>query len=120
MNRSHIAYGLLLGFTVLLLGGLPTMSVKAGEATGPVAHLIVRDSDGLVYVTIAGTPTGRPPCAAGTWYFMISNESSETGKKLYALLLGARFAGATVQIIGKNTCTRWGDGEDILYVQVLP
>jgi hypothetical protein len=71
-------------------------------------------------VTLAGTPTGRPPCAAGTWYFMISNESSETGKKLYALLLGARFAGATVQIIGKNTCTRWGDGEDILYVQVLP
>jgi hypothetical protein len=25
-----------------------------------------------------------------------------------------------VQVVGKNTCTRWGDGEDILYVQVLP
>lgn len=61
-----------------------------------VASLIVRDSDGL------------------------PNENSETGKKLYSMLLAARLAGRPVNIVGKNTCVRWGDGEDIQSVSIAP
>src|SRR5688572_12712122 len=95
-------------------------TAHAGQATGVVANVIVRDSDGLTYVTLSTAPTGRPACAANTAYWMIPNESSETGKKMYALLLSAQLAGRPVEIVGKNTCVRWGDGEDILYVNLLP
>jgi len=91
---------------------------SAGEVTGLVTDVLVRDSDGLVYVLVAGTGTNRPACAATTSYWMIPNENSEAGKKLYALLLAAKVSGMRVQVIGKNTCLRWGDGEDILYVNM--
>lgn len=91
-------------------------TASAGEVLGVVTTLLVRDSDGLVYVHLSGTPTGRPACAANTSYWMIPNENSEAGKKLYALLLGAKLAQQQVRIVGKTTCVRWGDGEDIDYV----
>ena len=72
-----------------------------------------------MYVDITGMPTGRATCAAATSYWMIPNENSETGKKLYAALLAAQLAGRSVQVMGKGTCTRWGDGEDINWVEVL-
>jgi hypothetical protein len=96
-----------------------TRFAQAGTVTGPIENLIVRDSDGLVYVYISGPVAGRPSCAAGTSYWMVPNETSDSGKRLYAALLAARMSGRSVQITGKNTCTRWGDGEDINYVQLL-
>jgi hypothetical protein len=95
-------------------------TAHAGEGIGTVNRLIIRDSDGLIYVDLSAAPTGRPSCASTTTYWMIPNENSETGKKLYALLLSAQLAGRTVSIVGKNACVRWGDGEDILYVILDP
>lgn len=92
-------------------------TASAGDVIGVVTTLLVRDSDGLVYVHLSGTPTGRPACAASTSYWMIPNENSEVGKKLYALLLSAKVAQQQVRIVGKNTCVRWGDGEDIEWVE---
>jgi hypothetical protein len=99
---------------------LAAANACAGEGIGTVSTLIVRDTDGLVYVVLSSPPTGRPSCASATPYWMIPNENSETGKKLYALLLSAQLAGQVVQIVGKNVCTRWVDGEDIQYVQLNP
>lgn len=93
-------------------------AASAGEAVGIVTKLLVRDSDGLIYVHLGTAPASRAACAANTSYWMIPNENSETGKKLYALLLGAKLAEQTVHIVGKNTCVRWGDGEDINYVNL--
>lgn len=90
----------------------------AGEGIGTVNSLIVRDSDGLVHVYLSTPPTSRASCAATTVYWMIPNENSETGKKLYAMLLAAQLAGRPVNIVGKNTCVRWGDGEDIQSVSM--
>jgi hypothetical protein len=95
--------------------GLLQPPAMAGNAMGLVSDLTVRDSDGLIYVRMSTAPSGRPTCAAGTTYFMVRNENSETGKKLYALLLAAKLTGQTVTIVGANTCNRWGDGEDIDY-----
>lgn len=102
--------------TVVLGSLLRCSAAHAGEVIGTVSALIVRDSDGLTYVQVAGTITNRAPCAASTVYWMIPNENSEAGKKLYAMLLGAKLAGSRVSIVGKNTCLRWGDGEDINYI----
>lgn len=105
---------------VLALGAAVLTPVsQAGEVIGTVKQVNVRHSDGLVYVLIHGTQSGRPPCASNTDYWMIPNENSETGKKLYSLLVGAKLADRSVRIVGANTCTRWGDGEDINFVQLL-
>jgi hypothetical protein len=92
---------------------IPWTTSQAGTGAGTVANVTVRDSDGLTYVYLSNPPTGRPACAASTQYWMIPNENSEAGKKLYALLLAAQLSGRPVSITGKNTCVRWGDGEDI-------
>ncbi|HKS72845.1 MAG TPA: hypothetical protein VJQ82_06570 [Terriglobales bacterium] len=92
---------------------VPLQSFGAGTITGTVDWVITRASDGLVYVNIVGTPTGRPTCAQGTTYWMIANENSETGKKQYAMLVAAKLAGSTIIITGSGLCTRWVDGEDI-------
>jgi len=102
--------------TLAVVAALTCFSAQAGEGAGTVANLIVRDSDGLVYVQLATPPTSRASCAATTTYWMIQNENSDSGKRLYAVLLAAHVAGRNVIIQGKNTCARWGDGEDILYV----
>lgn len=94
-------------------------AAHSGEVTGTVGSLFVRDSDRLTYVHVAGTATNRPACAASTTYWMIPNENSEAGKKLYAMLLAAKLAGSRVSIVGKNTCARWGDGEDINYAAAV-
>ena len=101
-----------------IAAGMACATTHAGEGLGTVASLIVRDSDGLVHVYLSTPPTSRPPCAATTVYWMIPNENSETGKKLYAMLLAAQLAGRPVSIVGKNTCVRWGDGEDIQSVSL--
>jgi len=85
----------------------------AGSQYGTVTQIFVRDSDGLLYVVLSGSASGRAACASGTTYWMIPNETTDTGKRLYATLLAAEIAGRPVQIYGKNTCNRWVDGEDI-------
>lgn len=99
----------------LLLASVCFVAVSpaiAGQQSGFVKDIYVRDSDGLILVDLWGTASGHPTCALQT-YWIIANESSETGKRLYAMLLTAEASGHPVTIIGKNTCNRWADGEDI-------
>ena len=105
----------------LILASLVTLAAPpafAGEQFGNIVYLNIRDSDGLLWVGLSGNPTGRPACAVGTRYWIIPNENTETGQRLYATLLAANMAGRAITITGKNTCTRWGDGEDIDFVEV--
>ena len=92
---------------------------NAGTVTGTVSAVITRASDGLTYAAITGTPSGQPACATHA-YWMIMNETSETGKRQYAMLITAKVAGTSVTIIGNNTCTRWADGEDINSIELGP
>lgn len=93
--------------------------VLAGTQTGKVTSLKVRASDGLIYFTLTGQHSNAPACTAGTNYWMIKNENSETGKRQFAQLLAARSTGATVEIVGAGTCTRWFDGEDVDQVDIM-
>ena len=89
----------------------------AGTQAGFVQSIYVRDSDGLILVNLMGTASGRPVCALQT-YWVIQNETSDTGKRLFAMLLAAQAGGRVVSILGKDTCSRWADGEDIETVGV--
>lgn len=91
----------------------------AGTAEGQITNFYQRSSDGLIIVYLSGAVTGRPGCAASTSYWMVKDENSNAGKGHFAMLLAAQMAGKNVRIIGANTCVRWGDGEDIQYIQVL-
>lgn len=97
---------------------LLSATVSAGTASGTITQLIVRASDGLVYVHLSGTPQNRPACAAKFSYWMIKDENSETGRRQLAMLMMAQASGKAVHITGSNTCTRWADGEDINLLQI--
>jgi hypothetical protein len=100
---------LLFGITMLAIAS----SSSAGEQTGLVKTIDVRQSDGLIYVILDGTHTNKPACAANQEYWIIKNENSSTGAKQYAALLLAYSLKRSIMIRGENTCTRWPDGEDI-------
>lgn len=89
----------------------------ASTARGKVSKVFVRDSDGLVYVVIEGTRTEKPACATGS-YLMIKNEKSLVGKQQLTLLLMAQATNKVVSIVGYDTCSRWGNGEDINYITI--
>src|SRR6185436_9111978 len=103
-------------FTMILL--LASFAASAGQVVGSISYLVQRSSDGLIYMSINGATVGSPACATGA-YFMIANETSEAGKKQFAMLLAAKASGLQVKITGRNTCTRGGDGEDIDEVWLL-
>lgn len=108
-------------FAALMLVSFCTPhEANAGLIRGPVANVIVRQSDGLSYVEISGTETGRPVCGVTTTYFMIKDENSQAGKTQLAILLSAKLSGQTVEITGTGTCIRWIDGEDIEIVNLVP
>ena len=99
-------------FFILFLFFSFSLPSFAGSQTGQITSVQVRASDGLIFVFLSGTATGRPSCATIS-YWMIKNENSTAGKQQLAQLLAARASGQQVTILGSNTCSRWPDGEDI-------
>lgn len=96
-----------------------SVNVSAGFQSGTVNYIIVRASDGLVYFTLkGGSMSGRPPCAS-IGYWMIKDENSNAGRLQYSMLLSAHASGKTVRVTGMNTCTRWGDGEDVNSIRIV-
>lgn len=95
-------------------------AAQASEVVGKLDYLIVRDGDGLIYFEVSGARSAKPACAATGNYFMIRDENSATGKRTYALLLSALLTGRTVRVWGADTCARWGNGEDVHAVQLMP
>ena len=102
----------------LLLCTLTSVAAISGETVGTIDYVNQRASDGLIFVAINGPITGSPSCATKA-YFMIANESSDAGKKQFAILLLAKASGLRVAITGSNTCTRWSDGEDINEIRLM-
>jgi hypothetical protein len=111
-------------FAICALSALAALTMAhqhacAGTETGIITQITTRDSDGLIYLELSGTPTDRPSCASLHPYWSIPNETTVTGKAMYAMLLAARMAGSPVVIVGKNTCSaRLGTSEDIALVSL--
>ena len=106
----------------LLLAGFCTVAVSpaiAGTQSGAIKGIYVRTSDGLIWLDLFGVAQGRPACALSHTYWIVPNEGTDAGKRLYATLLAAQLSGREVTIEGRNTCTRWRDGEDIETLSVF-
>jgi hypothetical protein len=91
----------------------------AGSQTGYIKTLYVRDSDGLIFVDVFGWrdfDMYSGPCPTSHW--VIPNESTESGRRLFATLLQALITGHKIRIQGNYTCTRPSAGEDIVSVEV--
>lgn len=104
-------------FLLMLILSLLVTSVSASEQTGKIAYLTTRDSDGLIYFVVNGARSVKPACATQN-YWVIKSENTESGKRQFAALLAARLSGASVKIWGASTCVRWGDGEDVMAVEL--
>ena len=102
---------------VLLIYFITSVAAFAGSEGGQVKNVLIRASDGLVYVELSGTAENKPSCATHS-YWMIKDEKSLTGRQQLAALLLAQANGQTISIIGTGSCTRWPDGEDIDYIIV--
>ena len=100
----------------LLIAGLVvgsiTTAAQASQQTSTIAQMFKRDSDGLTYVFLSGSRSGKPSCAYYD-YFIIRDETSNNGKRQLAMLMMAKATGQAITIIGTGGCTRWVDGEDI-------
>ena len=121
VNTNGLVFGAAKKYIGLILltlcsAFLPLVA-NAGTVEGTIDTVLVRESDGLTYFMISGTATGKPACATNT-YWMIRDENSEAGKKQFSMVLAAKMAGATVKVVGANTCTRWVDGEDVLTLYI--
>ncbi len=84
----------------------------AGTQSGFVEYVSVRASDGVIVFKLTGTKENSPACATID-YWLIKDENSIAGQQQYSMILAAQAAKKTVRIEGMNTCTRWGDGEDV-------
>ena len=105
--------------TIGILLFVLSFNAYPGSQIGTVKYVIVRASDGLVYFALKeGEFNGRPACAR-IGYWMIKNENSNAGKQQYAMILSAHASGKIVSVVGTNTCTRWGDGEDVNTIQIF-
>lgn len=111
-----------LACTALICATVATTGLTAGisSQTGRIQALVSRsyaNGTGLVYVVLEGQRVGAPPCATGN-YWMIPDEKSEAGKRDAAILTAARLSDMPVTIIGRQSCTKWVDGEDILEIDL--
>ncbi len=108
-----------LRIVLAVLGVLLSQACAAGNQSGTVNYVIVRASDGLVYFTINGAPKSGSPACATIPYWMIRDENSNAGKQQYAMLMTAKATGKPVLVSGSNTCLRWGDGEDVDWIEIF-
>lgn len=112
MTRTHFAI-------LAACAAFVSPPAAAGSETGQITTLRTRASDNLVFFTLNGSASGKPACARYA-YWMIKDENSATGKRQFAMLMSAMLAGKAVTVTGTGACTRWGDGEDVEEVVLLP
>ncbi len=103
---------ILMGIFILMM----THNTLAGFETGHVAY-ISSASDGRTYFKLDGVKEWSPACSSnGIW--AITDENSEEGKKQYAMVLAAATTGKRLHVIGKTTCNRWPNYEDVDLIQM--
>ncbi len=105
-------------FAAIVLFCSISLSAFAGEQSGKITRLWVRSSDGLHYFILEGTGTNKPACARNS-YWMIRDENSQSGRDQFAMLLSAFASGQRINVSGRNTCLRWGDGEDVESIEFV-
>ena len=103
---------------LLLVIALSPLSAYGGDLTGTIASILYwQPTPNIVFININGTTTGAPPCATQT-YRMTIDISTPAGKAAHTSLLASKLMNpaASVALGGSNTCTLYGDTEDMKYI----
>lgn len=103
--------GIVAAFLLLL-----PFSAYCGNSWGDVTEVLLLTSYGnLVFVKVSGSNASLPACStAGNRYVL--DTSTNTGKQIFAMLLAAKHAGATITLIGSGTCAQVSNSEDLVGV----
>lgn len=113
MKASAMRWSFNAAISSIALSVLFPLCAFAGTQAGTVNTLIVRSSDGLIYFWLNGVAAINKPACAVYSYWMIRDENSNAGKQQLAILLSAKATGKQITVYGRNSCLRWGDGEDV-------
>ena len=104
-------------FILILLNSLFFASDSyAGSQSGKVIRFYVR-ADNLHWFTLSNTHNSPPACATKPQW-VIKDENSVAGKTQISILLAAWASGKTIFVTGSNSCSRWGDMEDVYIIRV--
>lgn len=103
---------------VLLI--LAACSANAGDGQGKIVQMAINKNIGAAaFVRLDTAPVGSAACSTnGYWHFTIPLVS-DLDKRLYAQLLAAKLANATVTISGAGGCGEYGSVESAVGVGLL-
>ena len=89
----------------------------AGSQSGKVIGFYVRASDNLHWFTLSNNHNSSSACATAPQW-AIKDENSTAGKTQISILLAAWASGKTIIVSGSNSCSRWGDIEDVNIIPI--
>lgn len=117
-RKTMSGYSVITSSAALFLS-LSASLARASEVQGTIIDFQARSTDGLHYLHMNGSRTTKPACATQN-YFVIMDENSRAGQSQVAQILTAQATGRAVFVLGSGACTRWGDGEDVELIRLLP
>jgi hypothetical protein len=99
---------------------LITCLAHAGDGQGKILHMAInKDIGAVVFVRLDIAPTGAAACSTGGhWHFTLPFVS-DVDKRLYAQLVAAKLANATVTISGTGSCNEFFSVESAKGVGLL-
>lgn len=98
---------------LLILTFLAAHPAYCGDTTGTITELLMlNDVPDRLFIRVTGSNNSLPSCSVQNNRYVLDT-STNTGKQLYAALLAAKYASATITIHGFGTCNLWGNSEDL-------
>ena len=90
--------------------------VQAGTSAPGKIYNIITNRQGRLFFEQEGARSGAPQCATfGRW---VIDTATAAGQSMAATVLSAWSLGRSVQVVGTNECSAWGDTETADYVQI--
>ncbi len=96
-----------------------SFAANAGSANGVIDINIGRETDGMVFIRVTGTPA-QAACANANPSSFVVNGTTAGGAVAVRRIDIAYSLGKTVYVVGKGTCNQVAGYEDILQVNLNP
>jgi len=107
----------------LLLFIFPQVGIS-GEAVGTSTQLVLLDPnntglDPRLLFSVSGPHVNRPACATVPSRFAI-DLTTKSGQEFASVVKMAHATGMQINVIGRGTCTIWGDTESVATLFISP
>lgn len=104
-------YRYLIGIFILLL----SFHAYSGTATGKIIDYATNKFN-IFSFALDVPETSKPACNTANRYAV--STSTQAGRDVMSSIVNAKNVNLTVSVSGLNTCTAWGDSEDVNVIQV--